>query len=186
MAKLKESNQIEPKHRGSGSALNCFVMWLFGWVCVRPRRWFFGQMIRAAYPRWKIKKHEYFGWEFPNIHWWLLYVSVFRFFKWLNYEAWRPFCDWTDGRRRSYPLVARAIHRVGATTAGYAIAGGECFHCACIGGDPVDLSEDDTGATFILCGTESVGTQDGTDHRFWGNTICPNCGYMQDYSDSSL
>jgi len=143
-------------------------------------------MVRAAYPRWKIEKHEYFGWTFPNIHWWLLYLTVFRFFKWLNYDAWRPFCDWTGGYRRTFPFMARIIHRIGATTSGYAIGGGQCFHCGSEEGDQVELSQDDTGKYFKLERSWSEGTMDGTDHRFCGITICPKCGYEDHYEDGSL
>jgi len=78
------------------------------------------------------------------------------------------------------------VHRIGATTAGYAISGGECYHCSSPEGCQVDLSEDETGTTFILEKTWSEGTQDGTDYRFRGVTICPKCGYRAGYEDGSL
>jgi hypothetical protein len=173
---MKEANMINKKQ----------FRYLCGWIFVRPRRWFFWKMICATCPQWKIKRCDYSGWELPNIHWWLLYLTIFNFFTWLNYEGWRPFCDWTGGYRRSYPLIARMIHKIGATTAGFAIGGGECFHCASDAGCQVELSEDETGEFFRLEGTQSVGTPDGTDHRFWGKTICPKCGHEEHYEDGSL
>ena len=162
------------------------LRWLYGWIFVRPRRWFFWKMICASCPQWKIEKHPYYGWSFPNIHWHVLYKTVFKFFKWLYWDAWRPFCDWTGGYRRTYPLIARIIHRIGATTAGYAISGGECYHCASENGDQLELSDDESGKTFKLERAWTSATQDGTDHRFCGTTICPDCGYEQYYEDGSL
>lgn len=157
------------------------------WLLVRPIRWSFSNMISASC-RLRIlpEKHQFFGWQAPNIHWWLLYKTVFKFCKWLHYDAWRPFCDWTGGYRRSFPFIARLIKSIGSTTAGYAIGGGQCFHCASIHGDPIELAGDESGTDFELLDAWSVGTQDGTDHRFRGITTCPKCGYQAEYEDGSL
>lgn len=160
-------------------------MKVYGWIFVRPRRWFFSNMIFNCYPQWFPKKHEFFGWQMPNIHWWILYKTVFKFFKWLHYDGWRPFCDWTGGYRRTYPLIARFIHRIGATTAGYAIGGFECYHCASEEGCQVELSEDRTGEYFNVEGSSQYGTQDGTHYEFWGITTCPKCGYKSEFRDGS-
>lgn len=165
------------------------LFYLYGWLFVRPRRWFFWQMIaHGSHELRFIPKYDdcWERWQLPNIHWWLLRHTIFDFCKWLHYDAWRPFCDWTGGYRGSFPWIARAIKRIGDTTAGYAISGGECPHCASPKGDQLYLSEDITGTTFILQKTWTVGTQEGTDHRFCGSTICPACGYKAYFEDGSL
>jgi hypothetical protein len=161
------------------------LRYMYAWLVVRPRRWFFGNMGAAAYIHW-FPSQEWYGWRWPNIHWHLLYLTVFRFCNWLYWDGWRPFCDWTGGYRRIFPWIARTIQAFGRTTAGYHCSGGECYHCGSPEGDQVDLSEDETGSTFILEESWTVGTQDGTDHRFRGVTICPKCGYRDEYEDGSL
>jgi hypothetical protein len=164
------------------------IFYWYGWFFVRPRRWFFRRILACGSFGLRLvpKREEYWGWRWPNLHWWLFYKTVFKFFKWLYWDGWRPFCDWSGGYRRTYPWIARTIHKIGQTTVGYAISGRECYHCASSDGCQVDLSEDETGTTFILKETWSVGTQDGTDHRFRGITICPKCGYRAEYEDGSL
>ena len=166
--------------------------YIYGWVFVRPRRWFFWKMLSdgSFETRWLPRKTEY-PWrnkkfDMPNFHWVFLYSTVFKFFTWVYYEGWRLFCDWTGGYRRTYPLIARAIHTIGRTTAGFAICGGECPHCGFESGDQVELADDDTGVNFILEKAWSRGTQEGTDYRFYGKTICPVCGYTAHYEDGSL
>lgn len=163
------------------------LFYLYGWIFVRPRRWLFWNMVRNTGPRW-IPKRRWCGWQMPNIHWYILYSTIFRFMTWLHYDAWRSFCKWDGpgGMRSSYPMIARIIKRIGSTTAGFAISGGECFHCGSPDGDQVYLSEDEGGSTFILEDAWSVPTMDGTDHRFCGTTICPRCGYRAYYEDGSL
>lgn len=149
------------------------LFYWYGWIFVRPRRWLFWKMIaKGSFGiRWIPEKSEYWTpeldefyekYRWPNLHWWLLYKTIFKFCKWLHYDGWRPFCDWTGGHRRSFPWIARAIKRIGDTTSGYAIGGGECPHCASTEGSQGELSEDETGTTFILEESWSVGTQDGT------------------------
>jgi hypothetical protein len=164
------------------------IFYIYGWIFVRPRRWFFWKMIARGSFGLRLLPHkgEYCGWEFTNLHWWLLYKTIFKFFKWLYWEGWRPFCDWTGGWRRTFPWYARAIHRIGQTTAGVAIMHQECWHCGSLSGNPVDLSEDETGTTFILKDSGTCSTPDGTDHWFSGTTICPRCGFKSEYSDGSL
>lgn len=163
------------------------IRYILGWIFVRPRRWLFWKMICNAYLRILPQKKEYeFGWRLPNLHWWILYITVFKFCKWLNYDAWRKFCTYKNGWLDKKPLIAKIIHRIGETTAGYAIHGGECYHCGSEAGDQVTLSDDETGEFFKLERTWSVGTMDGTDHRFCGTTICPKCGYKEYYEDGSL
>ena len=169
------------------------VFYIYGWIFVRPIRYFFWRMIAygSFETRWVPRKSEYwphYGKKYviPNFHWVLMYKTVFIFFKWIYYDGWRPFCDWTGGHRRTYPLVARIIHKIGKSTAGYAISGGECFHCGFEDGDKVELSCDETGEKFVLEDAWSCDTQDGTDHRFRGTTICPVCGYRSSYEDGSL
>jgi hypothetical protein len=158
---------------------------IYGWLVIRPIRWFFWKMICNT-ALCVVPKREWGQWRLPNIHWWLLYKTIFKFFKWLNYDAWRPFCDWTGGWRQSYPLPARVIHTIGKTTAGYAISGGQCYHCGSEEGDPVTLSEDDTGEYFELLETWKESTMDGIDYRFRGITTCPKCGFKEEYEDGSL
>ncbi len=166
------------------------IVRIYGWVFVRPRRWLFWRMVAKGSFGLRLipRKREYigFGRDYPNLHWWILYKTIFNLFSWMYWDAWRLFCDWTGGYRRSYPLIARIIHRIGATTSGYVISGGECFHCASERGCEVDLSEDETGVYFKLEKTWSEGTMDGTDHRFCGTTICPDCGLESYYEAGSL
>ena len=163
------------------------VFYTYGWIFVRPRRWFFWRMVGSCYLIILPKKGVCNDIRWPNIHWWLLYKTVFRFFRWLNYDAWRPFCKWDKHRYlSSQPLIARIIQRIGQTTAGYAIHGLECHHCGSEKGDPIDLSSDNDENTFILEKTWTTATEDGTDHRFCGTTICPVCGYQSYYEDGSL
>lgn len=166
---------------------NQFPYVLRGWLLVRPIRYAFSRMVCSS-GRLRVlpRKEFYWGWQMPNIHWWILYKTVFRFFNWLNYDAWRFFCDWTGGYRQTYPLKARVIHKIGKSTAGYAISGGECYHCAAEDGCPVELSQDESGEHFTLIESWTVGTQDGTDHRFRGFVTCPKCGYQEEYEDGSL
>ncbi len=159
---------------------------VMGYIFVRPIRYLFHRMICASCgTRWMPEKHEFFGWQYPNFHWRLLYLTVFKFFKWLSWDAWRPFCDWTGGMRRDFPWYARAIKWLGDSTAGMAISGGRCFHCNYVDGDPVDLSEEDS-EYFELIETGTEGTPDGTDHWFRGITTCPRCGWKPEHSDGSL
>lgn len=160
----------------------------YGWIVIRPIRWFFWKMIANGSFGLKLiprKNERWERWEWPNLHWWILYITVFRFFNWVNWDAWRVFCNWGGGYRRSYPWIARLIHSIGKTTAGFAIRGGQCFHCGSEDGCPVELSQEE-GPYFELKKTWSVGTMDGTDHRFYGITTCPKCGYQQEYEDGSL
>jgi len=162
------------------------LRYILGWIFVRPRRWFFGKMI------WNSQLHPWFyrhlddSIAFPNFPWWILYKTVFKFFNWLNDDAWRKFCKWEKGWLSHKPLIAKIIHRIGQTTAGERIHGMECYHCGSPDGDPVDLSQDETGKYFVGIESWSVGTMDGTDHRFSGTTICPKCGYRRYFEDGSL
>jgi len=159
--------------------------YILGWIFVRPRRWFFHRMIWCTDLQLVPRYISYLGWSWPNLHWWLLYKTVFKLFKWLNYDAWRPLCTW-EPHLKHQPWYAKLIQRIGQTTAGFAISGGECYHCASQDGCPVWLSDDEAGKTFINIKTWTTGTPDGTDYRFSGTTICPKCGYRQYYEDGSL
>ena len=160
--------------------------WLISWITVRPRRWLFGRMVWNSTLHLRCKK----DWDgvliWPNLHWWILYHILFRFFDWLYDDAWRYLCKWDERSLIHEPWYAAAIRRIGQTTAGYAVSGYECFHCASRDGCQVELSNDDTGARFRVLETWSVATMDGTDHRFRGITICPKCGYENEYEDGSL
>lgn len=159
---------------------------LVGWALYRPVRWFFWKMICNCTLRFKIERCEvgYMPTRYPNLHWWLLYKTVFKFFKWLNYYAWRVFCNWGGGYRRTFPPVARFVMWLGAVTAGSVISGGRCRHCGHADGDPVTLSEDE-GEFFKLSDSGSYGTQDGTTHWFKGVCTCPRCGAETEYGDSN-
>ena len=158
---------------------------IYGWLFVRPRRWFFGKMIRSWFPVWYPKK-EAWGWVIPNIHWWILYHTVYEFFSWLEQRAWKYFCTYKNGWLKHEPTIAKIIHRIGGTTAGYASHGGECFHCSSKKGCQLELSDDETGSLFILEREWTIGTEDGTDYRFCGTTICPICGFRRYFEDGSL
>jgi hypothetical protein len=164
----------------------------YGWVFIRPIRLFFWKVASASFgPRWlprKNKMYPHYGsmFDWPNFHWWALYKTVGKFCLWLYWDGWRPFCDWTGGYRRTYPWIARFIKAIGETTAGQAFYGGRCYHCNSTDGNPLDLSEDETGKYFTLTASGSEGTPDGTNHWFQGITTCPKCGYKQEYSDGSL
>lgn len=166
-----------------------YIYKIYGWIVIRPIRYLFGSMVGCGSfgVRWIPRRHEYWDfWQFPNIHWWLLYRTVFKFFLWVDYSAWRHFCDWKGGRRNTFPLMARVIKRIGETTAGYAVHCMQCYHCGSPDGCQVELSQDETGEQFRLIKSWTVGTQEGTDHRFHGITICPKCGYEDEYEDGSL
>lgn len=160
--------------------------WIVSWVLVRPRRWFFQRMAWNGDLRLRWKKSWDGRWIWPNPHWWTLHWSVFAFCRWLCYDAWRPLSKWGDRGLVHKPWYAAAVQRIGQTTAGYAISGYECFHCASPQGCQVDLSDDETGTVFRLLETWSVDTADGTDYRFRGITTCPKCGYEAEYEDGSL
>lgn len=161
------------------------LFYIYGWIFVRPRRWLFGRMLLGSFGLRLMPEKRCYGWSYPNLHWWILYHTIFNFFCWLYWDAWRPFCKW-DGVLIHKPLIAKIIHRIGATTAGFAINGFECFHCGCPEGCQVELSNDESGQFFKLKDKWSVVTINGTDHRFSGTTICPKCGYQGYYEDGSL
>jgi len=176
----------------------CFVDYLLikarfylSFLTVRPIRWFFWKMIaKGSFGiRLKPEKHEFFGcWQLPNVHWVILYKTVFKFFCWLYYEAWRPFCDWTGGWRQSYPPIARFIHWIGASTAGYAVSGSRCYHCNSEEGCQTHICDEYENNPFLISRvkTWSQATMDGTDYRFSCTTKCPKCGYKSTYEDGSL
>lgn len=161
------------------------LRFIYGWIFVRPRRWLFLKMVFSSSLR-LIPQNRGWGWTWPNLHWWILYKTVFKFFKWLHWDAWRRFCTWGERGLIRKSFLARVIQRIGKTTAGYAIGGGECFHCGSEEGCQVELSNDESGKQFILERTWKCATMDGTDHRFCGTTICPKCGYRAYYEDGSL
>ena len=177
------------------------------WILVRPYRWFFwkcithGSFSRYCGVRWLPERREEWDnyhynknrprkeWEmiiWPDFVWVFLYLTMFKFFRWLNYDAWRPLCRWGEHCRETYPWHARLIHRIGATTAGGAICLYECYHCASKDGWSGDLTEDETGTTFRLERNYTSATPDGTDYRFCGTTICPKCGYESYIDEGSL
>lgn len=164
----------------------------FGYVVIRPIRRVMWWAARGSFGLRLIPKRQGWlpwwhldEWRFPNPHFWFLYRTIGKLATWMKWDAWRPFCDWTGGWRRTFPWYARLIHRVGNSLS-YAFHGGECYHCASEDGDPVWLADDDTGKTFRLIETWTSATEDGTDHRFRGITTCPRCGYQREYEDGSL
>jgi hypothetical protein len=163
---------------------------LYGWLFVRPRRWFFKKMANACCLRILPVKDFFNHWHFSNIHWWILYKTVFRFFEVLD-DSWRYFCVCENGLLKYKSFIAWIIHRIGSTTIGYVMRKGECFHCASVEGDPVELSMDETGKFFKVGKTWEVGkisvdaTENGIEYGFDGITICPKCGYEQFYEASS-
>ena len=161
------------------------VMYLYGWLIVRPRRWFFGNMGRAAYIRWLPTK-EWYGWRWPNVHWHILYLTIFRFCKWLYWDGWRPFAVWGPRMLERHTWLSFAIKALGRTTAGAHLMDVECYHCGSPEGSQVDLADDETGMTFILTNSGVSSTPEGVDHWFEGITICPKCGYRDNYGDGSL
>lgn len=157
------------------------------WVLVRPRRWLFHRMVWASTVRW-VPRRAYSGGpiSWPNPHWWILYLTVFRAFRWLQWRGWRLLVKVDDrGCYGKIPWYARAVRRIGETTAGCATGGGECWHCASKDGDPVHLSEDETGETFELLDSGPTWSDWGTGGWFRGITTCPRCGFRREYSDSS-
>jgi hypothetical protein len=146
-------------------------------VFVRPLRWLFWKMCWASHPRWRFDRLYPGGpMRYPNIHWYVLYVTVFRFCAWLYWDAWRAFAVWKDrgeGYRwlRRHTWLSRMIQTIGRGTAGYTISGGSCPHCGSREGDPVELSQSDD--YFELLETWASSTMDGTDHRFRGLRLVP-------------
>lgn len=160
-----------------------------GWILIRPIRWFFGNISRAHSLRVWPERNEYYHkdyypykYHWPNIHWWIAYKTIGKFFLWLNWNGWRPFCDWTGGYRRTYPMIARIIHKIGKTCC-WNFYGYECYHCAADEGDPSELVDADS---FVLTDSGTSYTPEGTDHWFKGITTCPKCGYKAEFGDSSL
>lgn len=157
-----------------------------GWIFIRPLRWFMWKISASSFGiRWKPERSWDGSWRMPNIHWWIMYKTVGKFFLWLKWDAWRVFCNWEGGWRRTFPLPARIIHRIG-TVACYSFYGGTCYHCGSVDGEKSGLSEDETGRFFKLTDSGTSYTPDGTDHWFRGITTCPRCGYQGEYGDSSL
>ena len=165
------------------------IRFIVSYLTTRPVRYVFSRMIRSSQLRILPTKHEWLGWQGTNLHWWCLYKTVFKFCKWLNYDAWRHFCDWSTGCRNSYPGIARLIHWFGKSTAGYAIGGGRCFHCNDERGDPINISQydGDNPKSLLVSNVETwtEATMDGTDYRFSCITKCPCCGYKSQFSDGS-
>ncbi len=176
-----------------------------GWVFIRPIRKFFSAMLRGSFynscgVQWLPKHDPELVWlcdcygvkprwwrliRWPDFHWVFLYRTVFRFFSWLHYDAWRPLCTW-DRFLKHKPWYAAVIQRIGGITAGGAISCYECYHCASKRGCQIELSNDESGKYFVLEDTWTSSTENGTDHRFRGKTICPKCGYEDEYEDGSL
>lgn len=163
------------------------IRYIYGWVLIRPIRWAFGNMIRNYALYWLPKREP---WEdsrrITNIHWWILYRTVFKLCKWMYYDAWRKFCTWGKYGLTHKPLIARIIHRIGKNTAGYAIRGNQCFHCGHDDGCQCELSSDETGVYFTLIDAYTTATENGKDYQFRGITTCPKCGYKAEYCDGSL
>lgn len=167
------------------------IRYAAAFITVRPVRKLFWKMIANTELRLIPKEREWDGsWRLPNVHWWILYKTVFSFFKWVHRDAWRPFCDWTGGWRQTFPPIARIVKWFGDSTAGYAISGGRCFHCNHEDGCQVSISDygDSSGYSPFVRNVESwsVGTMDGTDYRFSCTTVCPKCGFKSEYEDGSL
>lgn len=160
-------------------------------VTVRPVRKLFWKMIINTELRLLPKKREWDdSWRWPNVHWWLLYKTVFKFFKWLHYDGWRPFCDWTGGSRQTFPPIARFVKWFGDSTAGYAISGYRCHQCNSEQGCQMNICDETDASGYspfvrdVKTWTES--TMDGTDYRFSCTTVCPKCGFKSKYEDGSL
>lgn len=163
-----------------------------GWVLIRPLRVLSRACVKGSFGlRLKIRRNEFYipgyngRYEWPNLHYWLLYKTVGKFSTWLYFNGWRFLCDWTGGYRRTYPLPARILHKIGQTLS-YGFYGNECFHCAADEGDPGNISEEPNSIYFELTESGSNATEDGTDHWYRGITTCPKCGYKDTFSDSSL
>ena len=168
-----------------------FIYQVRGWILIRPLRYLSRWSARGSFglrlmPR-KNTMYPYYGWRYnmPNVHYWLLYKTVGELSTWMKWDAWRVFCNWEGGWRRTFPLPARIVMKIGDTMS-YAFHGGECFHCAAEEGDPHNLTEDETGKYFELTDSGSNATEDGTDHWFRGITTCPKCGYKDEVQEGSL
>lgn len=168
-----------------------FLFYVCGWIFVRPRRWFFRKIFLASFgTRWWFQKREYWNdkgyiYEWPNPHWRIMYLTVWRFFKWVYHDGWRPLCTWKNGWLYKKPLIAEIVHWVGRTTVGQHIMSQECWHCGFERGDQSELAEDETGKTFILEDSGMSQSQDGNSYWFTGTTICPVCGYRSEYHDGT-
>ena len=171
-----------PRRRG-----NQWFYYIMGFIFIRPIRYAFWQMVCATSPRWWFKR-GYECWYLPNIHWYILYITVFRLCAYLYWDGWRHFAHYHPQHNylQFISLPGAILKRIGTITAGGAISGGQCYHCASEYGNPVYLADDEENQTFILEKTWSIGTMDGTDHRFSGTTICPICGFRNYYEDGSL
>ncbi len=164
------------------------IRYFYGWLFIRPRRWVFNKMGWASTGlRWKPEKDWNNKWIWPNPHWWILYKTVYKFCKWLEWDGWRPFAVWGEHRLKKHTFISKFLKWIGETTTGYYYR--ECYHCAAKGCAPVELSngEPENEDYFILKDSgSSYIPGEGTDHWFHGITICPKCGYRQEYGDGSL
>lgn len=158
---------------------------IFGWIVIRPIRKIMWWATKGSFGLRLWPKKEWGEWKLPNLHYWVLYKTLGNFSTWLYWDAWRVFCDWTGGFRRTYPWPAKLVHSIGKTLA-WCFYGGSCYHCGSFENDPSSLSEDETGTSFKLTDSGTSQTYDGTDHWFRGITTCQKCGYQQEYGDSSL
>lgn len=157
------------------------IMYVYGWLFVRPRRWVFYKMACNSSIRWLPGRDVFDNWRLPNIHWWLLYHTVFSFFKWLSWSAWCRLCVYENGRRKTFPWYARFVKWFGDTTAGMACSGfGECYHCGCEAGDygslePIEYTNKHTYMTDY-----------GTGNGWTEKVACPVCGYVSWHDNGDL
>jgi hypothetical protein len=158
-------NMTQPDTSLIGRTPQQLCWWLYGWVFIRPLRWLSHKAIMGSFGiRWLPEK-SWDGWRMPNLHLWFWYKTYGKFACWLKNDAWRPFCDWTGGWRKTFPLHARIIKKIGEALVWH-FHGYQCYHCSHDAGSQGDLSEDETGATFKLLETGTSATENGTDHWF--------------------
>lgn len=151
-------------------ALRRKIRYIYGWIFVRPRRWFFHRMVCEIPSRWRCF----------NIHWWILYKTVFRLFSWMYWSGGSIFATQKKGFLIRKSLLGRILERIGETTVGYEITGcSECFHCGSLSGSQIELASTLNARLegFIL---------GGTNYQFWGIMVCPACGFKNSYQVSLL
>lgn len=186
------SNQEPRAMRHFEKSLSVYFWKAYGWMVYRPIRWFFWKMVANSRLTPLISRQWSFDepkkvFKFTNFHWWILYKTVFKFFKWLYWYAWAKFAIWSEPNARgarwlvSHTWLSKFIQWVGSYTAASVISGGRCRHCGNEEGDPVLLVDSATYFELFDSGVNS--TPDGMEGWFSGFTHCPCCHHVTEYHE---
>lgn len=68
-----------------------WLWYLYGWVFIRPKRWFFQRLLSGS-GKLRILPNKLYGkWRSPNILEWIGYRIIFRPLRWCFWNAIREF-----------------------------------------------------------------------------------------------